>query len=208
MNETTAIFHLERASMKHSSASSIVLKALFLTCFLTIFTSFCSTVTLADGIATQNFAQLAYQQSLQNPPASPTGSSSVSVPQPLYQEPGTITTAQTIPAITPNEHQRTELSPRSLPFAPSSTAPSPLPAASFLGLADGDQRDPPDTQGSVGPSYVMTVTNDEIAMRSRATGGTTTASLQGFWSPVTSTDPAGTFGVFDPRVVYDPYAQR
>jgi hypothetical protein len=80
-------------------------------------------------------------------------------------------------------------------------------------MSDDDRVIPPDTNGAVGPSHTMTVTNSYIRVHAKSTGvaaltlpeDDTFGDTNGFWAPVL---PAGSTGVFDPRVVYDPFAGR
>ena len=89
--------------------------------------------------------------------------------------------------------------------------PSPGPAQNFQGAVDealgggpsGSFTIPPDTTGAVGPDKVMTMLNNNVVIQDKATGSQLSlVSLTAFW---TST---GATGVFDPRVVYDPYNNR
>jgi hypothetical protein len=88
------------------------------------------------------------------------------------------------------------------PNQPSSLAPSPAPALSFLALDDDDTSIPPDTQGAVGPNHLMVTLNRGVRIQDRLGSALSTVSLASFW---TST---GATGVFDPRVVYDPFNNR
>jgi len=93
------------------------------------------------------------------------------------------------------------------PFPPalnqaSPLAPSPAPAASFIALDDDDTIIPPDTQGAVGPNHLMVTLNRGVRIQDRLGTTLSTVSLASFW---TST---GATGVFDPRVVYDPFNNR
>jgi hypothetical protein len=86
---------------------------------------------------------------------------------------------------------------------------SPSPTATYRGLQDTAQVGtsssyiPPDTHGAVGVDKVMVTHNNNIRILSKATGAVvSTVSLNGFWSST------GATGVFDPRVLYDPYNSR
>lgn len=76
---------------------------------------------------------------------------------------------------------------------------SPLPAASFQAVGDTLDIIPPDTTGAVGVDHLVTTLNSQVRIQDK--NGTTISSvaLSTFW---------GFAGVFDPRVVYDPFYHR
>jgi hypothetical protein len=80
-------------------------------------------------------------------------------------------------------------------------APSPE-ATGFLALDDNNTSIPPDTHGAVGPNDVMTTLNTQIRVQDKAGATRTTLTLDSFW--VLNPDPIP----FDPKVMYDPLAQR
>ena len=91
------------------------------------------------------------------------------------------------------------------PLPAQATAPhilSPLPAEDFLALADNHATYPPDTHGAVGPDHLVVTLNTEIRVQDRSGAPLLTASLFSFWSAL------GIATAFDPRVAYDPYADR
>ena len=96
-----------------------------------------------------------------------------------------------------------------VPVTDSSEAASPLavgppPSDSFLGSAFSDGRIPPDTQGAVGLSHLMTVTNGSVIVQQRDGTVLSTATLDGFFGDLgVAVDEA-----FDPRVLYDHDEQR
>lgn len=93
--------------------------------------------------------------------------------------------------------------PPSTGFSPSSQVNSPAPAVSFLGLADNFVRLPPDTHGAVGLSNVVTMLNTEVRIQDRSGNVIVTTNLSGFWNGV------GVYSnITDPRVLYDPFANR
>jgi hypothetical protein len=86
---------------------------------------------------------------------------------------------------------------------------SPSPSTTFRGLQDTVQVGtsssfiPPDTDGAVGLDKVVVTLNNNIRILDKATGDVvSTASLNAFWSST------GATGLFDPRVLYDPYNDR
>ena len=95
-------------------------------------------------------------------------------------------------------------------FIPGPAIPSPAPASSFLGLDDIPQVGtsistiPPDTEGTVGPTRVVTTLNNNYRVLDKSTGAIiNTVSIGTFWSAV-----AGVSNPFDPKSVYDPYNNR
>lgn len=66
---------------------------------------------------------------------------------------------------------------------------------------------PPDSMGAVGPGHIVEILNGQYAVYDKATGNELTkVSLNDFWDAAGSGFD-GEFA-FDPRVVYDPFAQR
>jgi len=64
---------------------------------------------------------------------------------------------------------------------------------------------PPDTNGAVSPSFIVTTTNDLMNVKDRSGNVLLSASLNNFWAPVL---PAGSSFTFDHRCRYDPFNQR
>jgi hypothetical protein len=87
-------------------------------------------------------------------------------------------------------------------FPEISLPPSPAPAASFEALPDDQTAEPPDTHGAVGPNHLMVTLNSQVRIQDRTGTALSTVSQSAFWATVAGVDP------FDPRVVYDPYADR
>ena len=89
-----------------------------------------------------------------------------------------------------------------LPAVP--LAPSPGLAGGFIGLGDPNTVIPPDTHGAVGPSHLMVSLNSQVRFQNRS-GASLRApvTLDTFWSAV---DGGG--GTFDPKTLYDPFANR
>ncbi len=86
---------------------------------------------------------------------------------------------------------------------------SPSPSQSFLAQEDGPRIGtgtftiPPDTNGAVGLDKVFTQTNANFRIHNKVTGAPlSTVNAEAFWAST------GATGVFDPRVVYDPYQNR
>ena len=88
-----------------------------------------------------------------------------------------------------------------LPIAPQ--VASPGPNLDFQGLGDANTSIPPDTHGAVGPNHIMTALNTEVRIQSKTGTTTSTVTLNSFFASV-----GGGSGTFDPRVIYDPYANR
>ncbi len=87
---------------------------------------------------------------------------------------------------------------------PSATLPSPALAASFEALPNGSV-EPPDTHGAAGPNHLMVTLNSSIRIQDRSGNPLSTVPLWAFWQRLS---PGGDLEVYDPRVVYDPYADR
>src|SRR5262249_16880394 len=88
---------------------------------------------------------------------------------------------------------------------------SPSPSSSFPALEDNltdcgpagcAPENPPDTQGAVGPNHLMVTVNSEVRIQSRGGASLGTVTLDKFWQD------AGIVEAFDPKLVYDPYANR
>lgn len=86
--------------------------------------------------------------------------------------------------------------------APPPPGLSPPVATGFQGLNDDNTVIPPDTHGAVGPNHVMTTLNSQVRVQDRSGNILSTISLNGFWRAVGNPD------AFDPKCLYDPYAQR
>jgi hypothetical protein len=85
---------------------------------------------------------------------------------------------------------------------PRPSARSPVTSASFLALRDNGTVIPPDTQGTVGLNHVMTTLNSEVRIQNKVGGVISTVALISFWSSMSVGE------AFDPRIVYDPFANR
>ena len=81
--------------------------------------------------------------------------------------------------------------------------PSPGLAGGFGALGDPNTVIPPDTNGAVGPNHLMTTLNSDVKFQNRSGASLGTVSLDTFWSAV---DGGG--GTFDPKTLYDPFANR
>lgn len=92
-------------------------------------------------------------------------------------------------------------------FAPAREAlplgPSPALTESFLAQPDSNTHIPPDTHGAVGPNHLMVSLNSQVRFQTRAGSVITQNSLNAFWGSVN-----GGSGTFDPKTLYDPYANR
>ncbi len=75
----------------------------------------------------------------------------------------------------------------------------------FLGLGDNNTSIPPDTMGAVGPDHLIVMLNTQVRIQSRDGGVVSTVSLDQFWAPANT---LGNFNTFDPRIIYDPLAEK
>jgi hypothetical protein len=73
----------------------------------------------------------------------------------------------------------------------------------FPGIGDNNTTIPPDMGGAVGPNHVMTALNSQVRIQNKTGATISTVTLNGFFSPL-----VGAFSVFDPKVLYDPFAGR
>src|SRR5262245_59317353 len=77
----------------------------------------------------------------------------------------------------------------------------PLVSTNFQGICDTDHF-PPDVNGAIGPSQVVTMLNWCVTVQNKSDGALlSTMSLQAFWSQLTGAP-------FDPRVIFDSQSQR
>ncbi len=88
---------------------------------------------------------------------------------------------------------------------PSGAPSSPAPAVSFEALPNSPENQPPDTHGAVGPNHLMVTLNSDVRIQDRSGNALSTVPLWAFWGRLSAGGPGE---VFDPRVVYDPYADR
>ncbi len=86
---------------------------------------------------------------------------------------------------------------------------SPAPTQTYEALPDSyavgttTSVIPPDTHGAVGIDKVMVTLNNNVRIQTKSTGTPiSTVSLNSFWAST------GATGVFDPKIVYDPYNNR
>ena len=83
------------------------------------------------------------------------------------------------------------------PTPSGSESPSFAAAAlSFEAVSDNNLAIPPNAQGAVGPSHVMTMLNTEVRIQSKTGAVMGTMSLASFWASMLGTP-------FDPRLLYD-----
>ncbi|MCK6473888.1 MAG: hypothetical protein L6R28_19370 [Planctomycetes bacterium] len=76
------------------------------------------------------------------------------------------------------------------------------PGAAFLALPDNNTSIPPDTNGAVGPTHLMVTCNTQVRIQQRDGTVLSTVGLSTFWAST------GNPSVFDPKVLYDPFADR
>ena len=148
---------------------------------------------VAMGISVVNIAELARREAL-NPAKSVLEQSPVHPNEVEYEEP-----------LEPGAKQ----APRTFFGGQTVLVASPSPTTTYRGLQDTAQVGtstsyiPPDTHGAVGLDRVIVTHNNNIRILTKTTGAlVSTVSLNGFWSST------GATGVFDPRVLYDPYNSR
>ena len=104
------------------------------------------------------------------------------------------------PRFEPATAKRTALA---LPGPAAISPDTPRMLSGFPALDDNLTANPPDTHGAVGPNHIMTVLNSEILIQTRDGRPLGRLILEDFFrthSPVTL--------AYDPRVVYDPKANR
>ncbi len=81
---------------------------------------------------------------------------------------------------------------------------SPSPAGGFQGLGDNNTLTPPDTDGCVGPTNVVTMLNTQVRIQDRLGRTNSTVTLSNWWA----TKISGVVFPFDPRILYDPLSKR
>jgi hypothetical protein len=102
-----------------------------------------------------------------------------------------------IPPSQPNEHAARLQTPAAPPLN-----------RSFPGLTDTGWI-PPDTQGAAGPAHLMETLNGGVGIFEKATGALLSQiTLQNFWSSLGTGPGEPASDVFDPKVLYDQYAER
>ena len=79
---------------------------------------------------------------------------------------------------------------------------SPAPTSNFTGTTDVGFSIPPDVQGACGPNYLMEMENERVEILSKTGTAQSTVTESAFWTAMSPSSP------YDPRVKYDPYAQR
>ncbi len=142
-----------------------------------------------------NMAELAREQSARPTPSGPGGARVIPLlPRPPKPDVGA-------PPFLP------QLRPQAA--GPGPQAPSPSPAQDFAGLDDiadlstGYRYIPPDTDGAVGLTKVMSGLNNNYRIFTKATGAVvSTVSPETFWGSLGGSD------FFDPKTLYDPIRDR
>ena len=126
-------------------------------------------------------------------------------------QPATMPEPQEVPE--PNMRQLTLPSPfgsQLLSSAGLSNVPSPSPTQSFIAQADaprpisGFSFIPPDTQGAVGATTMMSTLNSNYVVEQKSNGAVvgSAVGMDTFWQAAGATQP------FDPKTYYDAYSQR
>lgn len=79
---------------------------------------------------------------------------------------------------------------------------SPGPVKTFEAIIDNNTRIPPDSNFAVGTNHVMTTLNSQVRIQDLTGEVISTVTLDTFWTSLGHTN------VFDPKILYDPFAQR
>jgi hypothetical protein len=88
------------------------------------------------------------------------------------------------------------------PRAAISTSPA-ISSANYPAAGDNGTVIPPDSQGAVGPNHLVVTLNSNVTIQTRTGSVLSSVSLAAFWSSL-----GGISETFDPRVLFDPYANR
>jgi hypothetical protein len=96
------------------------------------------------------------------------------------------------------------------PPAAATSPETPALAASYPGMPDDNTTIPPDTHGAAGPDHLVSVLNTGVAIFDKATGAIVAGpvSLQAFWAALGTGPGEPAADPFDPKVLYDQYAER
>ena len=79
---------------------------------------------------------------------------------------------------------------------------SPSPSVTFNALDDNGTSIPPDVNGAVGPSHIMTTLNTQVRIQNLTGAVISTVSLNAFWASL------GNPSCFDPKILYEPFNNR
>lgn len=114
------------------------------------------------------------------------------------------------PVSIPNGLVETAMANLADPLAPlpSDQGPSPGPSKTFQGEFLSGGSIPPDTMGAVGPSHVVSVSNNQMNYRNRDGVLITRLTLNAFWAGVTLEGGITTPSTFDPKVYYDRFNDK
>lgn len=85
----------------------------------------------------------------------------------------------------------------------SSRTVSPAPDTTFQALYDNGVSIPPDVNGVAGLNHLMVTLNTQVRIQDRQGHNLMTTSLSNFWHSMPNSG-----GTFDPKILYDPYANR
>ncbi|MDQ2938257.1 MAG: hypothetical protein M3R67_12240, partial [Acidobacteriota bacterium] len=108
-----------------------------------------------------------------------------------------------IPPGAKGETLRLTLAENLSPAQPGKKEGSSILEPNFPAIGDNNTTIPPDMGGAVGPNHVMTALNSQVRIQNKTGGTISTVTLNGFFSPL-----VGAASVFDPKVLYDPFAGR
>ena len=79
---------------------------------------------------------------------------------------------------------------------------SSSPSVTFNALDDNGTSIPPDVNGAVGPSHIMTTLNTQVRIQNLTGAVISTVSLNAFWASL------GSPSCFDPKILYEPFNNR
>lgn len=90
---------------------------------------------------------------------------------------------------------------------PSGQGSSPAPLKTFQGETLNSGSIPPDTHGAVGPNHVVSVSNNQMNIRTRTGVLLSRLTLNAFWTGV-ALEGGATPSTFDPKINYDRFNDR
>src|SRR4030095_14363620 len=91
--------------------------------------------------------------------------------------------------------------------AASPTGPSPVPTKTLQGELLSGLTIPPDTMGAVGPTHIVTVSNNMIRIQDRNGVQISRQTISSFWSGI-ALEGGAAVSAFDPKILYDRFNNR